>query len=209
MKDNRREYEKLSLSSFDLPNNPISLFNKWFDEVEEKNNTERTAMTLSTIDENSTPTSRMVLLKNFNEKGFVFYSNYQSPKGQHLEKNPHAALLFYWPNEERQIRIRGYVSKLSKKTSERYFQTRPRLSQLAVWVSKQSEKIQNRKQLEHELERITKKYENQTIPLPDYWGGYSLIPNSYEFWQGRRGRLHDRFHYILNEENWHVERLAP
>ena len=209
MKDSRREYEKHSLSRFDLPNNPISLFIKWFDEVEEKNNVERTAMTLSTIDENSNPTSRIVLLKDFNERGVVFYSNYQSPKGRHLEKNPNASLLFYWPNEERQIRITGVVSKISKTTSEKYFHTRPRLSQLAVWVSNQSEKIQDRKQLENELEEITKKYKNQPIPLPDYWGGYVLLPNSYEFWQGRRGRLHDRFHYTLNEESWHVERLAP
>jgi len=209
LKDGRREYEKHSLSRSDLPNNPISLFIKWFDEVEEKNNIERTAMTLSTIDENSNPTSRIVLLKDFNERGVVFYSNYQSPKGQHLEKNPHAALLFYWPNEERQIRITGTVSKISKKTSEKYFHTRPRLSQLAVWVSKQSEKTQDRKQLENELEEITKKYKNQPIPLPDYWGGYVLLPNSYEFWQGRRGRLHDRFYYTLNEESWHIERLAP
>ena len=166
-------------------------------------------MTLSTTDLELNPTSRTVLLKDFNEKGFVFYSNYESLKGQHLEKNPHATLLFYWPNEERKIRIAGTVSKLSKQTSEKYFHERPRLSQLAVWVSKQSEKIKNRKQLEDELEIITKKYENQPVPLPPYWGGYSLFPDSYEFWQGRRGRLHDRFQYSINQENWQIERLAP
>ena len=138
-----------------------------------------------------------------------FYTIYNSPKAEHLEKNPHAALLFYWPNEERQIRIRGRVSKISKTTSEKYFHTRPRLSQLAAWVSKQSQKITNRKQLEDELATITTKYENQEVPLPDYWGGYSLSPVFYEFWQGRRGRLHDRFSYTLNKTHWSVERLAP
>ena len=209
MKNKRREYKKNSLSSSDLPDNPLSLFGKWLNEVEEINNLESASMVLSTIDENSKPTSRTVLLKDFNESGFIFYTNYDSPKAEHLEKNPHAALLFYWPNEERQIRIRGRVSKISKTTSEKYFHTRPRLSQLAAWVSKQSQKITNRKQLEDELATITTKYENQEVPLPDYWGGYSLSPVFYEFWQGRRGRLHDRFSYTLNKTHWSVERLAP
>ncbi len=209
MKNKRREYKKNTLSSSDLPDNPLSLFGKWLNEVEEINNLESASMVLSTIDENSKPTSRTVLLKDFNESGFIFYTNYDSPKAEHLEKNPHAALLFYWPNEERQIRIRGRVSKISKTTSEKYFHTRPRLSQLAAWVSKQSQKITNRKQLEDELATITTKYENQEVPLPDYWGGYSLSPVFYEFWQGRRGRLHDRFSYTLNKTHWSVERLAP
>ena len=209
MKNKRREYKKNTLSSSDLPDNPLSLFGKWLNEVEEINNLESASMVLSTIDENSKPTSRTVLLKDFNESGFIFYTNYDSPKAEHLEKNPHAALLFYWPNEERQIRIRGRVSKISKTTSEKYFHTRPRLSQLAAWVSKQSQKITNRKQLEDELATITTKYENQEVPLPDYWGGYSLSPVLYEFWQGRRGRLHDRFSYTLNKTHWSVERLAP
>ena len=209
MKNKRREYKKNSLSSSDLPDNPLSLFDKWLNDVEEINNLESTSMVLSTIDKNSNPTSRTVLLKDFNESGFVFYTNYNSPKAEHLEKNPHAALLFYWPNEERQIRIQGRVSKISKKTSEKYFHTRPRLSQLATWISKQSQNITNRKQLEDELVTITRKYENQEVPLPDYWGGYSLSPDSYEFWQGRRGRLHDRFFYALNKTHWSVERLAP
>ncbi len=209
MKNKRREYKKNTLSSSDLPDNPLSLFGKWLNEVEEINNLESASMVLSTIDENSKPTSRTVLLKDFNESGFIFYTNYDSPKAEHLEKNSHAALLFYWPNEERQIRIRGRVSKISKTTSEKYFHTRPRLSQLAAWVSKQSQKITNRKQLEDELATITTKYENQEVPLPDYWGGYSLSPVFYEFWQGRRGRLHDRFSYTLNKTHWSVERLAP
>tara|TARA_B100001750_G_scaffold49353_1_gene37360 strand:- start:7461 stop:8090 length:630 start_codon:yes stop_codon:yes gene_type:complete len=209
LKNKRREYKKNTLSSSDLPDNPLSLFGKWLNEVEEINNLESASMVLSTIDENSKPTSRTVLLKDFNESGFIFYTNYDSPKAEHLEKNPHAALLFYWPNEERQIRIRGRVSKISKTTSEKYFHTRPRLSQLAAWVSKQSQKITNRKQLEDELATITTKYENQEVPLPDYWGGYSLSPVFYEFWQGRRGRLHDRFSYTLNKTHWSVERLAP
>ena len=209
MKNKRREYKKNTLSSSDLPDNPLSLFGKWLNEVEEINNLESASMVLSTIDENSKPTSRTVLLKDFNESGFIFYTNYDSPKAEHLEKNPHAALLFYWPNEERQIRIRGRVSKISKTTSEKYFHTRPRLSQLAAWVSKQSQKITNRKKLEDELATITTKYENQEVPLPDYWGGYSLSPVFYEFWQGRRGRLHDRFSYTLNKTHWRVERLAP
>ena len=166
-------------------------------------------MTVSTIDADGFPHNRIVLLKKFNEKGFVFYTNYSSDKGKSLAKNSKVSLSFFWPTVERQVIVRGLAEKLSEEASDEYFKTRPRGSQIGAWVSHQSKAIENREILENRQKELEKEFENQLIKRPDFWGGYLIRPTIIEFWQGRPNRLHDRFQYKKEKNNWKISRLAP
>lgn len=207
----RKSYQKNSLLESSIADHPMDQFSIWFNSNLKINTQEANAMVLSTADKNNKPSSRIVLLKGFGlEEGFRFYTNYESRKGQELKKNPNASLLFYWPDQERQIRIEGKVKKLNKKESEAYFHSRPRGSQLGAWSSEQSAVIPNRQFLDdvqRELDEYFKPYKN--LPLPPFWGGYTLIPDYFEFWQGREDRLHDRIVYRLYRKKWNISRLAP
>jgi pyridoxamine 5'-phosphate oxidase len=167
-------------------------------------------MTLSTVDLNGFPSSRIVLLRDISQGGLVFYTNYTSEKARHLESNPKSALNFFWVELERQIRIKGEVQKLSKVESDAYFQSRPRLNQLSAWASPQSEIVPDRAHLEDLLKSVEARFSHtDVIPMPPFWGGYRLLPQSMEFWQGRPGRLHDRIRFVREEKSWNKERLAP
>jgi pyridoxamine 5'-phosphate oxidase len=168
------------------------------------------AMTLATVDAQGRPSARVVLLKGIDERGFIFFTNYESRKGQELAVNPHAALVFYWPDQERQVCIAGTISKLAEEESKAYFQTRPRGSRLAAWASNQTSVVADRGALDKKWDEFEAKYPGQQIPKPPYWGGYVLRPHRLEFWQGRPNRLHDRFRYSLQADNqWLIERLSP
>lgn len=210
--DYRKSYEKASLIRENLDENPIQQFRTWFYDVEKFGGLdEANAMTVSTIGKDGFPKSRIVLLKSYNEYGFVFYTNYESEKGQALLNNPHTCLSFFWPNTERQVIIKGIAEKVPENISDNYFASRPKGSQLGAMVSNQSNVIENRKVLEDELKVLEKKYADETIPRPKNWGGFLVRPESMEFWQGRPNRLHDRFIFTKSDskEDWKIERLAP
>jgi len=199
-----------ALNEEDADPNPFAQFEKWFKEAEAKVPILPNAMTLATATKDGVPSARVVLLKGFDEQGFVFYTNYSSQKGQELSQNPIASLSFYWAEPARQVRITGTVTKTSRSESEVYFQTRPIDSQLGAWASNQSEVISGRDVLEQRMEELLKQYEGKRIPLPPYWGGYRLAPYVFEFWQNRASRLHDRLRYRLGDAGeWVIERLAP
>ncbi len=204
----RSDYIKKSLSESDFTNNPIIHFKEWLNDAIEENIPEPTAMTLSTVSPDGRPSSRIVLLKNIdNNNGFYFYTNYTSKKGLHLNKNSFAALNFFWPGLERQIRIEGYIKKLSPEENNEYFYSRPVDSQISAVISPQSKVISKRQDL---LDRYNKlKNSNTKIVRPEHWGGYALQPDEIEFWQGRAGRLHDRIRFKLTDQQWVKERLAP
>jgi pyridoxamine 5'-phosphate oxidase len=210
--DIRREYTSGGLRRADLDANPVAQFQKWFAQAETalaKNQLDVNAATLATADKNGIPSARVVLLKGVDERGFTFFTNYDSRKGRELAENPNAALVFYWQELEKQICIAGSVGKTSRADSEKYFKSRPRGSQLAAWTSNQSEIISNRAALETKWHELEKKFPND-IPLPPNWGGFVLSPKRIEFWQGRPSRLHDRFSYTRQVDNsWKLERLAP
>ncbi len=189
--------------------NPIAQFKIWFDEVVLSKIEEPNAMTLATTSGEGIPNARIVLLKEFDKKSFVFYTNYGSQKGKELEENNAAVLLFFWKELVRQVRIKGNVQKISEEESREYFHSRPTESQLGAWASKQSSNIPNRKFLEDEFNSFKKKFEGKEIPLPPFWGGYRLFPSEIEFWQGRESRLHDRILYRLIENEWKINRLSP
>ena len=206
----RSDYQKKSLSKREVSANPMDQFEHWFEEATSAEINEPTAMNLSTVDKNGRPTARIVLLKGINDSAFQFYTNYDSQKAQDLARNPFAALTFFWPELERQIRIEGKVEKLSALTSENYFSSRPRESQIGAWASPQSQVIENRYMLEEIVKNLKKKYDGKDVPRPQHWGGYQLVPDKLEFWQGRSSRLHDRIVYRLGPDNhWMIERLAP
>ena len=206
----RKEYTFAGLTENDLEPNPIEQFKKWFIQSVDANLPEPTAMSLATATKTGKPSARIVLLKQFDEQGFVFFSNYSSRKGRDLSDNPLAALVFHWVGLERQVRIIGSVSKVSRAESGEYFRTRPIGSQLAAWASKQSEVIASRKALEKRIDELMIEYQNEEVPLPPHWGGYRVAPTEIEFWQGRPGRLHDRLRYSLKKnKTWKIERLSP
>ncbi|MGB3208917.1 MAG: pyridoxamine 5'-phosphate oxidase [Crinalium sp.] len=208
--DLRKDYTKSGLLETDVDPNPFKQFKKWFDQALTAQLPEPNAMTLATVSQDGKPRSRIVLLKNFNQQGFVFYTNYNSQKGQELAENPWGALIFWWAELERQVRIEGSVEKVAESESDEYFYSRPVGSQLGAWASQQSQVIDNREVLEHQLQELEQIYQNQTIPRPPHWGGYRIVPQAIEFWQGRTNRLHDRLYYSLQEDQtWIIKRLSP
>ena len=205
----RQGYEDKGLDKEDLNADPIIQFESWFKEAK-KSEPIPTAMSLSTVNNNGEPALRTVLLKLFDKKGFVFFTNYKSKKADHITDNPNVAVLFNWVALERQVSITGIAEKIKTKESIKYFMSRPRGSQLGAWVSDQSSVLSSRKILELKLEEIKRKFSDGEIPLPDFWGGYRIIPKTFEFWQGRPNRLHDRFIYSKqSNELWEIDRIAP
>jgi pyridoxamine 5'-phosphate oxidase len=184
-------------------------FARWFEEAVKAELHEPNAMTLATATADGAPSARIVLLKGFDESGFVFFTDYRSRKGAELTENPRAALVFYWPELERQIRITGSTERTDRQESEAYFQTRPRGSRLSAWVSHQSQVIAGRKELDERVPELERRYPDDDIPVPPYWGGFRLRPDSIEFWQGRSSRLHDRIRYVRSGDSWRIERLSP
>ena len=207
--DLRREYCLAGLRETDLLPNPIAQFQKWFEEAVQAEILEPNAMTLSTVDGEGQPSSRTVLMKGVDARGFSFFTNYESRKGRELAANPRAALTFFWAGLERQVNVRGIVSRLSKEESEAYFAVRPVGSQLGAWVSKQSTVVPGREYLEKRLEEVKTQFGETKAPMPPYWGGYVLAPAAVEFWQGRPNRLHDRMRYARRGDVWSIERLSP
>jgi pyridoxamine 5'-phosphate oxidase len=208
--DLRKDYTLQGLSEADAEPNPFKQFQIWFDQALAAQLPEPNAMTLATATPNGKPSARMVLLKNFDERGFVFYTNYKSHKGQELADNPQAALVFWWAELERQVRIEGRVEKVSDHESDEYFHSRPLNSRLGAWVSEQSQVIKSREVLELRLQELKTESENQDVPRPPHWGGFRVIPTIIEFWQGRPSRLHDRLNYCrLDDGSWYIERLSP
>jgi len=207
--DLRLTYSRAQLTEADIDPDPIKQFQIWFDQALAANILEPNAMTLATATKEGIPSARIVLLKGVSDRGFVFYTNYDSHKGRELTENPHAALVFLWQALERQVRIEGTVEKVSDEETEAYFHSRPRASQLGAWVSQQSQVIPNREVLDQQLAELAQKYQDQEIPRPPHWGGFRVVPRAIEFWQGRPSRLHDRLRYRLNNNQWTIERLAP
>lgn len=208
--DLRENYTKAGLKKSDVNTDPVEQFQLWFNEALEAGLPEPNAMTLATVTADGRPAARIVLLKALDQRGFVFYTNFQSRKGQELIATPWASLVFLWLPLERQVRIEGQVEKLNAAEMDEYFASRPRGSQLGAWASDQSEEVADREELEHNLSKLQSKYEGQTIPRPSHWGGFLVKPNLIEFWQGRPSRLHDRICYQKQTEgDWRLSRLAP
>ena len=207
--DLRKDYSLSGLVEKDLLKDPFRQFQKWFGEAEAAKIPEPNAMVLATASREGRPSSRVVLLKGLDGRGFVFYTNYDSRKGRALEANPHASLLFSWLPLERQVEIVGTVTKVAPEESAAYFHSRPHASQIGAWVSAQSSIISGRSVLEDGAKALEKKYAGQEVPMPPNWGGYRVSPETVEFWQGRRSRLHDRLRYRREKDSWIIERLAP
>lgn len=206
----RREYTDAGLDERDVDANPFKQFEDWFQEAIDAKLDLPDAMTLATATRGGMPSARVVLLRGLDERGFVFYTDYESQKGEELAENPNAALVFYWRELDRQVRITGQVSKVSRENSNNYFQTRPVDSRLAALASKQSEVIPNRAVLEKRFKQLAAQYQDEEIPLPSDWGGYRLSPNMIEFWSGRPSRLHDRLRYTRQpDDGWRIERISP
>ena len=207
--DLRKEYTRAGLSESDVDPDPVEQFRRWFDEALEADLHEPNAMTVATAAPDGRPSARVVLLKVFDERGFVFYTNYEGRKGRELEENPRAALLFYWGELERQVRIEGTVSRTSEGESDAYYASRPRGSRLGAWASEQSRAVEGREVLEGRARDLEVEYEGREVPRPAFWGGYRVEPEVVEFWQGRESRLHDRISYRRGDGGWEIERLQP
>lgn len=209
--DYRKSYEKGMLSETTVPDNPMQLFQTWFYEVDQSEDTdEANAMTIATIGLDGFPKSRVVLLKRYTYEGFIFYTNYKSEKGKAILENNNVCLSFFWHAAERQIIIKGKAEKISANLSDGYFESRPKGSQLSAFISNQSEIVENRQVLEDKLKELETIYKDKEVPRPEHWGGFLVRPVEIEFWQGRANRLHDRIRYQLQEDyNWKIDRLAP
>ncbi|WP_428660937.1 pyridoxamine 5'-phosphate oxidase [Runella sp.] len=205
----RKDYTLNGLSKQDVLENPFKQFEKWFEEAQSAEVIEPNGMVVSTLGEDGYPHGRVVLLKEVDSAGFLFYTNYNSHKGADLNIHPVASLTFWWAELERQVRIIGTVEKVTEAESDAYFSIRPRGSQLGAWVSEQSQIIENRAFLSEKLAQIEQKFAEKPVPRPPHWGGYRVIPKEIEFWQGRPSRLHDRIRYRMENDNWKIERLSP
>ena len=210
LKNNRRDFSLDVLLEENILTNPFELFDYWFGSAVDKQIVDANAMSLATVGRDNNPHVRIVLLREYNEKGFVFYTNYRSSKAQQIENNSNVCLHFFWKELVRQVRIQGVVSKVESSVSNRYFDTRPKENQLGAYASPQSQVIENRKVLENNYKKWENEFSGKTIVRPEHWGGYIVKPTEFEFWQGRESRLHDRFRYRLQKNNaWKIERLAP
>lgn len=207
--DIRKDYKLQTLREEDVQSDPIEQFTQWWGEAVNSKIEEVNAMTLSTASSDGVPFARIVLLKGLTKEGFIFYTNYESNKGRQLANNPRAALVFFWKELERQVRIEGTVEKVSVEDSEAYFASRPVASKIGAWASPQSSIIEGRSILEENVLKYKAQFGEEDIPKPPHWGGYIVKPFGVEFWQGRRSRLHDRILYTLKDDSWHIERLAP
>lgn len=208
--DLRRDYARARLDEADVSHDPFVEFARWFAEAQEAQVADANAMTLATATAEGVPSARIVLLKAFDERGFVFFTDHRSRKGAELEANPRAALVFYWHELERQVRITGGVALATREESERYFRSRPIGSRLGAWASHQSKVIPGRAALEGDLREVEERFADGEVPLPPHWGGYRVVPDAIEFWQGRESRLHDRIRYVRESgSGWRVERLSP
>jgi pyridoxamine 5'-phosphate oxidase len=205
----RKEYTSAGLVEDDVDPDPIVQFHNWFEKVIEADLHEPNAMTLATASREGGPSARIVLLKGYDERGFVFYTNYEGRKARELEANPLCALLFYWGELERQVRVEGRASRIPGEESDAYFSSRPRGSRLGAWASEQSQPVEDRNVLEERVRALEAEYEGREIPRPPFWGGYRVEPEIVEFWQGRENRLHDRIVYRRTGEGWKMERLQP
>jgi len=206
----RRSATGFALDRDDLNDDPVVQFEDWFRYACETVPMDPNAFSIATVDSRNRPSSRTVLLKYFDEKGFVFFTNFESKKAEHIAANPNVALLFFWSEAARQVKIRGTAEKIPTSETLKYFVSRPRGSQIGAWVSAQSSIISSRSLLENKFQEIKNKFRNKDVPLPSFWGGYRVVPDEIEFWQGRRNRLHDRFQYTKQDDgSWEIERLAP
>lgn len=204
----RREFEGIPLDKKSVNPNPFQQFNKWFDEAIEQVSVDANAMTLTTVCKESRPSSRTVLLKEFDENGFVFYTNYKSRKGTHIQNNPYVSATFYWADLMRQVHIEGKVERVSDEQSTAYFKSRPVASQLGAWASSQSEEVESRDTLKQMIKEYEQKFGDE-IPRPPHWGGFRIVPDRIEFWQGRLNRIHDRICFSLEDGDWLIKRLSP
>lgn len=205
----REEYTSNTLDESEVKDDPFNQFGIWFEEAVTSKVKEPNAMTLSTVDASHKPHNRIVLLKGFDKSGFTFFTNQASSKGDEIAVNPHVSLCFFWIELERQVRIEGVAEKISRVESEAYFKTRPHMSQIGALASNQSEVVENRDYLDKKFKDFADKYPEGKVPMPESWGGYKVVPNYFEFWQGRRSRLHDRITYERNETEWLIQRLSP
>jgi pyridoxamine 5'-phosphate oxidase len=205
----RNEYKKARLDEASAAASPFVQFRTWFDEALAAEVREPNAMTLATVREDGRPAARIVLLKGMEDERFLFYTNYDSEKGQELSRTPYAAMVFFWEPLERQVRIEGEVLRVDARVSDAYFETRPRQSQLGAWASAQSSMVDSRDELERRFAEVTRRFDGAPVPRPANWGGYAVVPSMFEFWQGRPGRLHDRLRYVRTSRGFERERLCP